>query len=75
MLKLNDWILLKAIFNQRLHNAVLEKNEDRIFQLINDEYKYEKDNGFIGEEPIDMDRVFKEHNENINNKELINRLV
>ncbi|WP_145142211.1 hypothetical protein [Paenibacillus sp. Y412MC10] len=75
MLMLNDWILLKAIFNQRLHNAVLEMNEERILNLINDEYKYEKDNGFIGEEPIDMDRVFKEHNENINNEELINRLV
>jgi hypothetical protein len=75
MLKLNDWVLLKAIFNQRLSDAVLEKDEARIRQIIDDEYISEKENEFIKEEPLDMERLYKEHNENINDEELIRRLI
>lgn len=75
MLKLNDWILLKAIFNQDLHNAILEKNEARIRRVIDERYIYEKENGFIEEEPVDLERLYKEHNENINDEELIKRLI
>lgn len=74
-MKLNDWVLLKAIFNSRLHNAIMDKNEEGIRQLINEEYSYEKDNGFFEVEPLELDKLYEEHNENIYNEELIVRLL
>ncbi|MCM3130235.1 MULTISPECIES: hypothetical protein [unclassified Paenibacillus] len=74
-MKLNDWVLLKAIFNSRLHDAVMEKNEEGIHQLIDEEYSYEKDNGFFEVEPLELDKLQKEHNKNISNEELIIRLL
>ncbi|WP_145950114.1 hypothetical protein [Paenibacillus sp. Y412MC10] len=75
MLKLNEWLYLKALFNPRLWDAVMAKDEVQVRQLIDDEYAYERDNGFISNEPMDLERVTTELTESMNDEELIKRLL
>ncbi|MDH6372833.1 hypothetical protein M2444_004662 [Paenibacillus sp. PastF-3] len=75
MLKLHDWILLRAMFDIEMSDGIMEKNEKKIRQHINDKYSYEMNNGFFEDEPINTDRLHIDHNKDINNEELIHRLL
>jgi hypothetical protein len=77
VLKLNDFILLKAIFCEALHDAVLAKDEGAIREVLDTRYEEEMDvsNKFVELEPIDTERLYKEHNEQINDEELLRRLI
>jgi hypothetical protein len=54
MLNLNDFILLKAIFNEQLHDAVLEKDADKILGIVNKRYQFELQNGFVQQEDLNV---------------------
>jgi hypothetical protein len=75
MLPLNDFILLKAIYNESLHNAVLAKDKARIEKILNERYSFELQNGFVSMEPMDTDILYKEHMEQINDEELMKRMI
>jgi hypothetical protein len=75
MLPLNDFILLKAIYNESLHNAVLLKDNARIEAIVHERYSFELKNGFVSMEAIDTDRLYKEHMEQINDEELMQRMI
>lgn len=74
MNKLNDYILLKAIFNEQLHNAVMSKDMEKIERLLKTRFAYEMES-FVEPEPIDIERIYKEHVQNINDEELLRRLI
>lgn len=63
MLKLNEFILLKAIFNEQLHNAVLSKDERLIKEIVFNQYTFEVENGFISNvnAEIDAEKLYKDH--------------
>ena len=74
MLNIRDWILLKAIFCQELHNAVLAKDKEAVKKIILEHYEYEVNEGFIYNvsgvdaedtqvtlDSIDLDEISKEH--------------
>lgn len=75
MLKLNDFILLKATFNMELSDAVLNKDQEAIEELLNAEYAYEIENGFVKMEVIDVDRLYKVHLEEINDEEAMKEML
>ncbi|TVY09929.1 hypothetical protein [Paenibacillus cremeus] len=64
MLKLNEFILLKAVFNEELHNAVLTKDQTKISEIVNTRYQYELN---IELEPIDVNRLYSEHKKQLKN--------
>ena len=67
MLQLNEFILLKAIFNESLHNSVLSKDAGKIQSILDERYTNEIYNGFVSLEPIDTERLYREHHAAIQN--------
>lgn len=74
-MKLNDFILLKAIYNEELSNAVLDENMKKIQEIIETRYDYELNMGFIEVETIDTEKLHQVHLEEINDEELMKRMI
>jgi hypothetical protein len=75
MLPLNDFILLKAIYNESLHNAVLAKDKARIEAIVQERYANDIQGGFVRMEAIDTDRLYKEHTEQLKDEQMIKRMI
>lgn len=80
MLTFNDFVLLKAIFNSSLHDAVQSKDKESILKIINSQYIYELENGFIKNHntviengflmDIDVEYLYTECNERMKDDDL-----
>jgi len=58
----NAFILLKAIFSEELHNAVLSKDKNTIEYLLVTKYQFETENGFYDNSTeIDLEYLCLEH--------------
>jgi hypothetical protein len=75
MLKLNDFILLKAIYNEQLHNAVLAKDRTSIVSIVKECYIGELKDGYVRLESIDTDRLYKEHTEQLSDDNMLKRMI
>lgn len=75
MLQSNEWILLKAIFNPRLHQAVMDKNIEGIQSIIDKEYTLEVMNGFIQHEEINIEQIHQDHKLQIQDEDLVRSLL
>lgn len=70
MLKLNDFILLKALFDEKLSSAILSNDTEAMVEIIESDYNYEKYNGFIKDEPLNPQFLFDQHQRDNNDDEL-----
>lgn len=59
----SDFILLKAIFCQELHDAVINKDEKTIKYLLATKYEFEK--GFYKHTDINLESLSTEHQMNL----------
>lgn len=57
MLSKNDLALLKAIFCQKLHNAILEKDLSKVEEIIQNRYPGQ----FFEDTQLDIEYVYTEH--------------
>jgi hypothetical protein len=65
MLNLNQFILLKAIFNEDLHHAVLAQDAEEINKIVNEKYQYELNNGFVEQEQLNTELLYTDHTEQL----------
>lgn len=65
-MNLTEFILLKAIFNKALHDAVLVKDKTMINHLLATNYRKEYENGFFVYTDIDLEFLYTEHLKNLN---------
>lgn len=75
MLNLNDFILLKALYNEQLHNAVLVRDRVYIHAIINERYSDELENGFVRLEAINTERLYKEHTKQLKDEDMLKRMI
>ncbi|KAA9007343.1 hypothetical protein F4V43_02330 [Paenibacillus spiritus] len=76
MLDTNEFILLKALYDEDLSNAVLDKDIIRIDVILNSEkYEYEMKNGFVDYKPINIEYVHQQHTAEIKDPKLIDLLL
>ncbi|OPH61759.1 hypothetical protein BC351_00515 [Paenibacillus ferrarius] len=75
MLKLNDFILLKAIYSEELHNAILKRDSAAMNAIVQRDYSEELEDGYVSLEAIDTDRLFIEYSEILNDEEVMERLI
>ncbi|MNP49101.1 hypothetical protein D3C76_1432680 [compost metagenome] len=62
MLKTNQFILLRMIFDMALYDAVMSKNKSEIEYILNSTYVEEINNRiFVDPEPIDTEYLYAEH--------------
>lgn len=62
MLKTNQFILLKMIFDAELHDAVIAKDKNKIKTILNKNYEEEvSDRMFVDPELIDTEYLYSEY--------------
>lgn len=74
MLNIRELILLKALYNEKLHNAVLSKDKATIETIVIECYLDQLKGGLNGLEDINTDRLYAEHKEQLEDEEMIRRL-
>ncbi|WP_158082350.1 hypothetical protein [Paenibacillus ferrarius] len=52
MLKLNDFILLKSIYSEDLHNAILKHDSAAMNTIVQRDYSEELEDGYVSLEVI-----------------------
>lgn len=52
-----DYIINKAIFNEQLHNAIIDCDEKEVTNIIMTRYQNEMELGFFKIEPLDMNEL------------------
>jgi hypothetical protein len=68
-IQLNDYILLKAIYDEQLHNAILAKDQASIEAIVNEYYTINLKYDMVRLETIDTDRLYKEHIKQLKDKD------
>jgi hypothetical protein len=61
MMTLHALILLRAIFNEELNNAVLAKDADKVIALIYPEYSADVAVGYITDGTLDIEKLHADH--------------
>ncbi|MFD2328802.1 hypothetical protein ACFSR7_06015 [Cohnella sp. GCM10020058] len=57
----NDFILLRMVFNEKLRQAVLSKNEQEVVEILHNSYPEQMgDPVFVHPERIDVDFLYDE---------------
>ena len=66
MLSVNDFILLRAIFDEQLHNAIQQYNKHQVYSILFDKYGRNIDNGEVDQDTvIDIDYIYNKHQEDL----------
>lgn len=52
-----DYVINKAIYNEQLHNAIINGDEQEVTNIIMTRYKNEMELGFFKVEPLDMNEL------------------
>jgi hypothetical protein len=65
IMRLNEFVLLKSIFNENLHHAVLAKDAEKINEIVNENYQYELNNGFVEQEQLNTELLYTDHTEQL----------
>jgi hypothetical protein len=74
MLNLNDLILLKALYNEELHNAILSKDKAAIEAIVIECYLDQLKGGLSSLESLNTDRLYADHTEQLEDEEMLKRL-